>query len=823
MSTDFTPLHYASKTIRVKYDTEKGKFWFVVVDVLSLVYANPEVFWNNLKNELSTTITNSADYYATWKTDQGTVDVADRLQISVLLKFIPNRKAKKERVRAWVYNPLPSKIIEMVNIAMTDGVMTDTERANIIDKANNNNIPTEFINQYINEALEQRSSAKLHKRTSESDAKTYEYTFNQETNRLEVNEKTETPPGCSIFLIVGLIEWMLMEAGAISVTIFGFLLLVQFFALCIYIEKIIPDKDNTKKNKVINQNRTKSEPKIPPSIREWVRAALKYRIMTFEKRTEIVSEAVEWGVSNAQINSFIDNAIRERLKTKKIELSKCQQCNEQIPADSWLCPFCGKRQMWHEIKDLTRLALADRVLTDLERETIVNKAVKAGITKEEVNRYLDEQLNLRLKSYTKVDLRDCPYCGAQIPLISDECMYCGKPLEHIEGSTDTAFNISSREADIILSENRRVEQERHGIQKCPDCGAQFPLISNICPSCGHVLHERDENTLNIKNLLNNIMRSINRVNDAPKPKVYQIIGYWFFYILLGLSVFVFIVGIIADNEVGKIISLAGFIFGIILMGTNAVLSDSKSPVLIADGEYYKARHAYEMYARQIETLYGDNHEAQTLLRHFSASLKKLKRERYINRRKVVNIIAVAAVMIMGIITYFGTSEEKETAPPPKAEISIPKKTSWALSFSKTLKPSPLENGVELRLRSYLKVTKEAELTFVMAKGYDSAYHWKVNKVELAPGNQRDIYYQYIDSYSKHPLNIQLLDSNFHAIWTLSGSTVSSHPNCNYKTVMVDGNPNYYADFWSKHPTASDTVMKIIAQKAAYYTIYSSKL
>ena len=823
MSTYFTPYHYASKTIRVKYDAEKGKFWFVVVDVLSLVYANPETFWNNLKNELSTTITNSSDYYATWKTDQGTVDVADRLQISVLLKFIPNRKAKKERVRAWVYNPLPSKIIEMVNIAMSDGVMTDTERANIIEKANTHNIPTDFINQYINDALEQRKQYMPRKQANNSESKIYEYTFNQETNSLEVNEKTETPPGCSFFLIIGFIEWMLMEARVISGVGFVLLLIVQFFALCIYIEKISPDKDKSKYNKIINQNRTKSETKIPPSIKEWIRAALKYRIMTFEKRTEIVSEAVGMGVNNTQINSFIDNAIRERLKSKKIELTTCQHCNEQIPTDSWSCPFCGKRQIWHEIKDLTRLALADRVLTDLERQTIVNKAVKGGISKEEINRYLDEQLNLRLESYTKVDLRDCPYCGAQIPLISDECLYCGKPLEHIEGSTNMAFNISGREADIIRSENRRVEQERHGIQKCPDCGAQFPLISNICPSCGHVLHERDENTLNIKNLLNNIMRSINRVNDAPKPKVYQIIGYWFFYILLGLSVFAFIVGIIADNELSKIISLAGFIFGIILMGTNAVLSDTKSPVLIADGEYYKARHAYEMYARQIETLYGNNHEAQTLLRHFSVSLKKLKRERYINRRKVVNIIAIAAMMIMGIITYFGTSEEKKNVPPPRVEMSIPKKTSWALNFSKTLKPSPLDNGVELRLRSYLKVNKEAELTFVMAKGYDSAYHWKVNKVELAPGYQRDFYYPNLDSYSKHPLNIQLLDSNFHAIWTLSGSIVSSHPNCNYKTVMLEGKPDYYADFWSKHPTASDTVMKIIAQKAAYYTIYSSKL
>ncbi len=47
-----------------------------------------------------------------------------------------------------------------------------------------------------------------------------------------------------------------------------------------------------------------------------------------------------------------------------------------------------------KIVDLTRLALQDRVLTYTERQTIVK-------------------------------LRNCPSCGGQIPLISDQCLYCG--------------------------------------------------------------------------------------------------------------------------------------------------------------------------------------------------------------------------------------------------------------------------------------------------------------------------------------------------------------------------------------------------------------
>ena len=391
----------------------------------------------------------------------------------------------------------------------------------------------------------------------------------------------------------------------------------------IFYAKIIEEPRNITKS-YYTVSRTNSHD-IPKSIIREINYILKKRLLTFDERENFIKEAVKNGTPEWKINDFLDIELRQwiRLHPQKT-VTRCIKCNNAFPEEIEQCPFCGRMDIWPEINHLTALALSDRVLTDLERQTIVNKAIKCGISREEINQYLDDQLNLRLKSYTKVELRDCPFCGAQIPLISDDCMYCGQSLEHIEGETNAKFNISGYEADIIRSENQRVEQERHGIKNCPDCGAPFPLISNICSSCGHVLHENDENALNIKNLLGNMQRSIDRVNKAPKPKAIQIIGYWFYYILLLFSVFGFIVGIIADNEAGKLISLIGFVFGVALMATNAVLSDTKSPVLIADGEYYKARHSYEMFARGVDTLYGDNKEAQDMLSKFSYTLKQLK-------------------------------------------------------------------------------------------------------------------------------------------------------------------------------------------------------
>ena len=41
------------------------------------------------------------------------------------------------------------------------------------------------------------------------------------------------------------------------------------------------------------------------------------------------------------------------------------------------------------IIDLTALALQDRVLTFKERQTIIVEALKAGVTAEEINHYID--------------------------------------------------------------------------------------------------------------------------------------------------------------------------------------------------------------------------------------------------------------------------------------------------------------------------------------------------------------------------------------------------------------------------------------------------
>ncbi|MBP5501784.1 MAG: zinc ribbon domain-containing protein [Bacteroidales bacterium] len=767
MSNDFTRYPFDFKTIRVIEDTKDKNHKYVIEDVMCIFFDNGHNYWEGLKHQLSAAGLRQPSAYTTCKTEKGTIDVATRWQLLQIISYIPHRKAKKDMVKIWLENN-----------SKTKKQIIETPKKQIIEKPK-----------------EQKKEKPIH---SDSDFDTIERN------------------GAIIFASFTFLGIVFVFWTGLPV-LFVLIFVLGIFITFAHLEYNCGVGNDFFESRQINKAKN-THYKLPKQISNKISSIFSRRLMTYKERVEIVNEAVNLGVKLNYIQTHLNNKLKSNISLyRNVDLTRCVKCREKIPEELEQCPFCGKMQIWPELHKLSALALSDRVLTDLERHTIANKAIRNGISSEEINQYLDDQLNLRLKSYTKVDLRDCPYCGAQIPLISDECMYCGKPLEHIEGSTNIAFNISGKEADIIRSENQRVEQERHGITNCPDCGAPFPLISNICESCGHVLHERTENALNIKNLLTNMQRSIDRVNKAPKPTVLQIIMYWFYYILMILSIFAFIVGIIAESEVGKIISLTGFIGGIIAMGTNAVLNDTKSPVLIADGEYYKAKHSYEMFAREVDTLYGDDDEAQKMLSNFSSTLKLLKRERYQNRIKVGRIILITALVILGVVTYFSVKAEDYTQPHKEnKEITIPPNTEWALNFSKHLEPYPPESGVQDNLSDFLRANKGAELSFVMGEDNNQpVFHWKVAQLELLPGESADTNH----IFKNVEIGIQLLDSNCQQIKTLSICLASRMPYHNYNTIIDKGEGHYYIDFWSKNYTSEESILYTISEKAVYYTIY----
>lgn len=82
-----------------------------------------------------------------------------------------------------------------------------------------------------------------------------------------------------------------------------------------------------------------------------------------------------------------------------------------------------------ELNALIQQYLTDGVLTDKERQVILNKAEKMGLDRDEIDLYLDAEVQ-KIDQQTDAAARKqkgktCPYCGGSIPLLTDKCPLCG--------------------------------------------------------------------------------------------------------------------------------------------------------------------------------------------------------------------------------------------------------------------------------------------------------------------------------------------------------------------------------------------------------------
>lgn len=224
------------------------------------------------------------------------------------------------------------------------------------------------------------------------------------------------------------------------------------------------------------------------------------------------------------------------------------------------------------------------------------------------------------------------------------------PLPPPPSPSERAQKFAEAEA-IIRSENLRMSEERRNIKQCPNCGAPYPLVSNICPYCGHVLHEQQGEDFNIRTLIDNINASINTLKNAPKPSFLQVLWYRFDLVSLYFIVVLVIVRLhyldesyyTYETEIKmaiKYIMFLWFVFGLYSLHQKYIKKTAKniSPLEKANDDYYTALHANERYLRQTETIYGDNFEAKILLEQFAAEIEAAEKVQKSNRLKLTLFI-----------------------------------------------------------------------------------------------------------------------------------------------------------------------------------------
>ena len=89
-----------------------------------------------------------------------------------------------------------------------------------------------------------------------------------------------------------------------------------------------------------------------------------------------------------------------------------------------------KKLIPDELNSLIQEYLTDGFLSNKERQVILKKAVGMGLDKDEIDLYIDAQiqkLDLDVDFVARrMNSKPCPYCGTPVPQLTDKCPECGQ-------------------------------------------------------------------------------------------------------------------------------------------------------------------------------------------------------------------------------------------------------------------------------------------------------------------------------------------------------------------------------------------------------------
>ena len=122
-----------------------------------------------------------------------------------------------------------------------------------------------------------------------------------------------------------------------------------------------------------------------------------------------------------------------------------------------------------ELNALIQQYLTDGVLTDKERQVILNKAEKMGLARDEIDLYLDAEVQ-KIDQQTDAAVRKqkgkaCPYCGAPIPQLADKCPACGQFITP-EASDELKEIIDNLEEALVqLKSGKNLAQSKATVER----------------------------------------------------------------------------------------------------------------------------------------------------------------------------------------------------------------------------------------------------------------------------------------------------------------------------------------------------------------------
>ena len=201
-------------------------------------------------------------------------------------------------------------------------------------------------------------------------------------------------------------------------------------------------------------------------LEKLIQSSLQDGILTDQEKAAIIKRAKAEGEDIDEVEIYIDSLLQKRQKELNNSAVKKQ----------------AKTSSMDELKKLIDAAMADGIITSKEREVITRKAAALGMDADEVDVYLDAEIQ-KAELAADVAKRDkigpvCPQCGKQVPPLTLKCD-CG--YEFTTNHQISSVQILSEKIEKILEkplpndDEKRKEEIENRDQQIREIISMFPV------------------------------------------------------------------------------------------------------------------------------------------------------------------------------------------------------------------------------------------------------------------------------------------------------------------------------------------------------------
>jgi RNA polymerase subunit RPABC4/transcription elongation factor Spt4 len=180
--------------------------------------------------------------------------------------------------------------------------------------------------------------------------------------------------------------------------------------------------------------------------------------LTEKEKQVLYKRAEAEGIDLDEFEMILDSKLKNQQKKPQpptiISTSNISENNTPLNPDRYV-----------ELDNLINIALTDGFISEMERETLINKGLTTGIPQGEISMILDAKVIEKQKSLAQVatpksdkfgDVKKCPSCAAIVGAFQGICSDCGHEFTNIDaiGSVQNLYN-----------ELMRVEEEERNRKK----------------------------------------------------------------------------------------------------------------------------------------------------------------------------------------------------------------------------------------------------------------------------------------------------------------------------------------------------------------------